>query len=55
MSINNKNSEDKFDEPIEGFNAVAWSRQAKREFGKKWSDENGNPDVEKLKKILRQE
>jgi hypothetical protein len=40
---------------IEGFNAVEWSRQARREFGKKWSDENGNPDFEKLKQILNQD
>lgn len=40
---------------IEGFNAVEWSRHVKREFAKKWSDENGNPDYEKLQQILSQD
>lgn len=40
---------------IEGFHAVEWSRQVRREFGKKWSDENGNPDWEELKQILSED
>lgn len=40
------------DPPIEGFNPVEWSRQVKRNFAKKWTDENGNPDWDKLKQIL---
>lgn len=36
------------------FDAVEMSRKLKRKFAKKWTDKNGNPDWEKLKKILRQ-
>lgn len=43
------------DPPIEGFNAVEWSRQVKRNFAKKWTDENGNPDWNKLKRILAED
>lgn len=39
--------------PNENFKCLEWSRQAKRDFGKRWSDKNGNPDWEKLKQILR--
>ncbi|SMO94365.1 hypothetical protein [Fodinibius sediminis] len=37
---------------IEGFNAVEWSRQVRLNFGKKWTDENGNPDFDKLRELL---
>lgn len=37
---------------IEGFNAVEWSRHVKREFAKKWTDENGKPDFDKLRELL---
>lgn len=47
---------EEFNEPCtEGFNAVEWSRQVKRNFAKKWVDENGNPDWDKLKRILAED
>lgn len=50
----NVNQSSKIMEKGKKFDAVKMSRKLKRNFGKKWSDENGNPDWEKLKKILRQ-
>ena len=46
---------EEFNEPcIEGFNAVEWSRQVKRNIGKKYTNEKGLIDREKLKKDMEE-